>query len=177
MKKCYNLYCLEGYDIDKVDKDCGFECAKCEECSQYMQTSEELEIDGIEHIWGLKSYDDLSGSEESTLYTMNDIELCRITDKEDEHFGKYLLSVETIYTFSGETIQEQYKNTAGYLTILLTKFTEFCEENGIDTHYVPHLSFVFTNNVGGVSDYYFNSIEEAYAVFKVFVNGYKSLIE
>jgi len=63
--------------------------------------------DTYEHIWGLKSYDDLSGAE-CSFNTMNDIDIT--FNKKDKY---YSLGIETIYMFKngsqGEGEREIYK--------------------------------------------------------------------
>lgn len=52
-----------------------------------------LETDDIKFIWGVKSFDNLSGSD-ANLYTMNDIDI--VYDKKN---SEYMLGVETAYLF------------------------------------------------------------------------------
>lgn len=117
------------------------------------------EDDNIKFIWGVKSWDDLSGSD-ACLYTMNDIELDYLKDE-----NKYLLSIETIFEFE----KEGYK--LNYLKRCLRAFEEFMVENGYDTEVKPHWWDVF----GDGMNTHFNSIEDCYAMFKMLVNGYCSM--
>lgn len=120
---------------------------------------ESYEINGMKHIWGILSYDDMSGKEESSLYTMNDFD---ITYLEDEK--KYVLSVETIYEF------QNYEDKCKYLTAILMAFTKWMEDNHCDIRRSPDLYDLFE---GGVNIHtHFNSIEEAYGVFRALVAGY-----
>lgn len=182
MSNCYNYYCSSSYTDNEDDGNCGFDCSESKTCPRFVESMKEMAkvesedtYEGMEFIWGIKSYDDLS-SMECNINTMNDIELIRISDELDSHFGKYFLSIETIYDFQGEDILEKRKHAVEYLEILLAEFEKYCTEHDIDTHYVPHIFFIFNNNMGGVSDYYFDSIEEAFAVFKMFVKGYSALL-
>lgn len=110
----------------------------------------------MKFIWGVKSWDDLSGSD-VCLYTMNDIELDYLKDE-----NKYLLSIETIFDFE----KEEYK--LNYLKRCLDAFTKFMVENGYNTEMKPHWWNVF----GDGMNTHFDSIEECYGMFKLFVNGY-----
>lgn len=112
-------------------------------------------------IWGLKSYDDLSG-QKCSLLTMNDIEVIYLKDK-----NKYIVSIETIYLFDNK--QAEYN----YLKDLLDKFTEFMEQNNYDTTKDLGLYEAFTIGINTN----FDSLEDCYAAFKMNVNGYCSLGE
>ena len=115
----------------------------------------------MKHIWGLKSYDDLL-SAPCGLMTMNDIDVIYLKNE-----NKYIVSIETIYMF--EDIHGQYR----YMEYLLDKFTEFMTENNYDTTKEFGLYEVFTNGVN--INKHFDSIEECYAAFKMFVNGFCSM--
>lgn len=115
----------------------------------------------MKHIWGLKAYDDLSSSS-CGLMTMNDID---VTYLKDEH--KYVLSVETIYMFDDEN--DKYN----YMKHLLNKFTEFMEQHNYDITKEFCLYEVFTDGININTK--FDSIEDCYAAFKMFVNGFCSL--
>ena len=117
------------------------------------------DTDGMKHIWGIKSYDDLSGSSEATLWTMNDFD---ITYLEDEK--KYTLSVETIYEFSEKNGDKSYINR------ILSNFTSWMIDNGYNTNYKVSLYDLFTEGLNITS--HFDSIEQAYAVFKVIANAF-----
>lgn len=110
----------------------------------------------MKFIWGIKSWDDLSGSD-ACLHTMNDIELDYFKDK-----NKYILSIETIFEFE----KEEYK--LSYINRCLDAFTKFMVENGYNTEVKPHWWDVF----GDGMNTYFDSIEECYGMFKLLVNGY-----
>ena len=114
------------------------------------------EDESMKFIWGVKSWDDLSGSD-ACLHTMNDIELDYLKDK-----NKYILSLETIFEFENE------ESKMGYLESCLDAFTKFMIENGYNTEVKPHWWDVF----GDGMNTNFDSIEECYAMFKLLVNGY-----
>lgn len=117
------------------------------------------EIEGMKHIWGIKSYDDLTGSNESTLWTMNDFDITYL-----ENEKKYILSVETIYEFVEESGKKQY------IESIFSKFTEWMLGNGYRTDYKLSMDELFTKGLNINTD--FNSIEQAYAVFKILAKAY-----
>lgn len=120
---------------------------------------ESYQIDGMKHIWGILSYDDLSGSQEASLYTMNDFD---ITYLEDEK--KYILSVETIYEFS------EVRGDKSYIDRILSKLTNWMIDNEYATDYELSLYEVFTNGLN--INTHFDSIEQAYGVFKLLATAY-----
>lgn len=126
--------------LDKMDKKYG-------DCS--------LETDEYKFIWGIKSWDDLSGAD-ACMYTMNDIELGY-----DKHEKKYYLSIETAYIF------KNYKAECKYLQACLNAFTKYMDSNNLDTNKKPIL---FMSNLG--AEMCASTIEELYANFKILVNGY-----
>lgn len=142
IKQIYGL-CRRGYDY--------YLSKKFEE--EYI---DEYETEYVKFIWGTKSYDDLSSSD-ANLYTMNDIDLIYLKDK-----NKYAFGLETIYDFD----DEEYK--MDYLERCLDAFTNFMNENGYDTGIKPHWGDVFRNGINTE----FDSIEECYAMFRLLVHGY-----
>jgi len=121
----------------------------------------EKETEDTLFIWGVMSYDDLSGSKEANMFTMNDLDLIYHKD-----INKYSLSIETIYMF-------EENGHYGYMQSLLDEFTKFMEENNYNTSREFDLYQVFTEGISINNK--FNSIEEAYTAFKMMVNGYCSL--
>ena len=121
----------------------------------------ENETQDMLYVWGIKSWDDLTPGTQANMYTMNDLSL--IYDKDT---NKYSLSVETIYMFKENG---QY----GYMKSLLDEFTKWMEENNYNTSIEFNLHRVFTDGISINTTY--NSIEEAYAAFKMMVNGFCSL--
>ena len=115
----------------------------------------------MKHIFGICSYMDLI-STQSTLLSMNDFDVTYLKDK-----NKYILGVETMLFFDND--HGKYE----YVKWTLDKFTEFMEQNGYDTTKEFELYEVFTNGININSE--FDSIEECYAAFKMFVNGFCSL--
>lgn len=117
------------------------------------------EDDDIKFIWGIKSHDDLSSGAEANLHTMNDIDLIYVKNE-----NKYILSIETIYSFDNE----EYK--LSYLKECLKAFTEFMKANNYDISAKPFWMDVFS--YGWNMNTHFDSIEDCYAMFKLLVNGY-----
>jgi hypothetical protein len=120
---------------------------------------ESYQIDGMKHIWGILSYGDLSGSQESNLYTMNDFDLTYLEDEK-----KYILSVETIYEFS------EVRGDKSYIDRILSKFTNWMVDNKYATDYEISLHEVFTKGLN--INTHFDSIEQAYGVFKLLATAY-----
>ena len=114
-----------------------------------------LENDEIKFVWGMKSYDDLSGSE-ANLYTMNDIDI--VYDKENK---KYMLGIETAYIF------EDHEAECNYLKACLKAFTKYMDDNSIKTD-IPFTLFMNDTCISMQSE----SIEDLYTNFKIFVNGF-----
>ena len=136
------------------------------ECKKAEKFYDDFNEDGTEnstmkHIWGLKSYIDLTSSP-CGLMTMNDIDVTYLKDE-----NKYVLGVETMIFFDKKEYEYDYMKT------LLDKFTEFMIENNYDTTKEFELFEVFTNGIN--INTHFDSIEECYAAFKMFVNGFCSL--
>ena len=120
----------------------------------------------LQHIWGVTSYDDLSGKE-ANLYTMNDIDITYNRDTEE-----YMLGVETAYLFNGNTIEEKQKNECKYLKRLLDVFTQFMNSNNYDTNGLLSL-FMMQLEIPCRA----KSIEELYLNFKMFVEGFCKVCE
>lgn len=123
------------------------------------------ENSSMKFIWGLESYDDLSGCD-TNLETMNDIDLIYLKDEK-----KYILSVETAYMFNSKEVEKEYFKT------LLDKFTEWMKEQGYDTNstlnpYGDRYE-IFSGGININSK--FDAIEDAYRTFKLLVNGYLTL--
>lgn len=114
-----------------------------------------LEDDSLKHIWGVKSFDDLSGAD-CNLYTMNDIDITY--DKKEK---KYILGIETAYMF------DNYGDECNYLKDCLNAFTKYMDINNLNKNKKFHL--FFSNPVISTSA---NSIEELYTDFKIFVDGF-----
>ena len=114
--------------------------------------------DQLEFIWGIKSADDISGTE-AGLYTLNDIDISY--DKESKN---YVLGIETAYVF--ENKREECK----YLNRLLEYFTAFMEGKGYDKNYL----FDFWMGEP-TSKTVAKSIPELYTSFRLFVAGYNAL--
>ena len=114
-----------------------------------------LETDDYKFIWGVKSWDDLTGHDTS-MHTMNDIDITY-----DKKKKVYMLGIETAYLF------ETYESECEYLKDCLKAFTKYMEDNGLNKNepYRLFMSNPCTSMTAG-------SIEELYTNFKIFVNGY-----
>lgn len=119
----------------------------------------EYETETMKHIWGIKSWDDLSKSDGANLWTMNDFDLTYLKDED-----KYVMGVETIYLFK-DAIAER-----NYIIDIFTQFTKWMEENGYDTTKEPSIIDIFTYGININSK--FDSIEDAYMAFKYFAIGF-----
>lgn len=119
-----------------------------------------LETDDYKFIWGVKSWDDLSGAE-ACMYTMNDVDI--VYDKKKK---LYMLGVETAYMF------ETHADECEYLKDCLKAFTKYMDDNGLNKNepYRLLMSNPCTSMEAG-------TIEELYTNFKIFVNGCCSLWE
>lgn len=123
--------------------------------------NDEYNCDELKFIWGVKSWDDIS-SDEANLYTMNDLDI--VFDRKRK---EYILGIETIYSFA-----EGNKGEVVYLENLLDKFTEFAKENNC----LPKDGELCLCSVESVQPWRAATISELYIRFKVFVNGYKSVV-
>lgn len=128
-------------------------------CKKMRRKYSELKYNSLQFIWGVKSWDDLT-SADANLYTMNDIEI--YYDKDAE---KYVLSIETIYSF-----ENGKRGEIAYLNSLLSAFKDFMIQNDYDID-DPCGLFLF----GTMSSWRADSISELYTMFRVFVEGYNSV--
>jgi len=128
---------------------------------KYPDFKEENEYDDgyYKFIWGVKSWDDLTGKD-SCLYTVNDID---ITYNRDTKL--YYLGIETAYSFRDEN---QKRGECKYFKKLLDAFTKFMDDNG----YSKEFQYGFFCNQPPIINSSADSIEELYFNFKVFVDGY-----
>src|SRR5574344_146225 len=117
----------------------------------------EYETTTMKHIFGVVAYDDLT-SNHANLYTMNDLDLIYLKDKK-----KYILGVETIYMFKNKNGDKEYMKQ------LLDIFTKWMIDNNYKIK-SPCLWEVFT--YGWNINTEFDTIEDAYAMFKLLVGGY-----
>lgn len=121
---------------------------------------DEYETKNIKFIWGIKSWDCLSQSENANLHTMNDLDLIYVKDED-----KFILSVETIYLF-----EDGYSSEKQYIKSLLDKFTDWMISQGYNIDQPMALYEIFTE--GHNINTHFNSIEDAYNTFKIMVEGF-----
>ena len=114
-----------------------------------------LETDDFKFIWGVKSWDDLSGAD-ACMYTMNDIDLTY-----DKQKKVYMLGVETAYMFKTHAAE------CDYLRKCLDAFTKYMDDNGLqkDKPYNLFMSNPCTSMTA-------ETIEELYTNFKIFVDGF-----
>lgn len=113
--------------------------------------------DDIKFIWGVKSGDDLSGSD-ANLYTMNDIDIDIVYDKKK---SEYMLGVETAYLF------DSFEAECNYLVDCLNAFTKYMDDNGLKKNR-PYNLF-FRDHCTPTTA---KSIEELYTSFKIFVDEF-----
>jgi len=111
------------------------------------------EYEDLEFIWGVKSWDDLSGRE-ANINTMNDIDI--IYDKSK---NQYMLGVELIYDF--KNIADKIE----YLEKLLELFTEYMKKNNYNMF--EDIPLMCLCNTSFLQD----SIEDLYTSFYIYVNG------
>ena len=118
---------------------------------------DEYNCGSLKFIWGVKSWDDLTGKDTS-LFTMNDIDITY-----DRDTKMYNLSIETIFMFEGSKEEEECK----YLRHLLDKFNKYMDDNKLSKDYKTYLAMYDCFSA--------ESIEELYFKFRVFVEGYCSV--
>ena len=111
--------------------------------------------ENIKFVWGIKSWDDLSGAD-ACLYTMNDIDIIY-----DKYQKLYMLGIETAYVF------KSYESECEYLQDCLKAFTKYMDDNGLDKNR-PFMLFMSDCCTSMTAE----TIEELYTNFKIFVNGF-----
>lgn len=142
---------IDDFFEERATKKYDKECKKLDQkYGNYM-----LEDDDIKFIWGVKSWDDLSG-EDASIYTMNDIDI--IYNKKEK---KYALGIETAYMF------KNHEAECKYLQDCLKAFTQYMKDNNLSTN-EPFM--LFMNNT--CCDIKADTIEELYTNFKIFVDGF-----
>lgn len=119
--------------------------------------TDEYNCDGLKFIWGIKSWDDLTGAD-ANMWTMNDIEI-----DYDRDTKEYALSIETVYSFESGKFGE-----AEYLDRLLSEFTKFMQQNDYNMN-EPYNFWAMAS----IDTWRAKSIPELYTQFRVFVEGYK----
>lgn len=131
-----------------------------EEYQNYYYINEN-ETKDLLFIWGILSHDNIGDSKHANMFTLNDLDIIYHKDEK-----KYSLHVETIYMF-------QENGQYGYMQSLLDEFTQWMIKNNYNINRSFPLFKVFTDGISINTK--FDSIEEAYAAFKMMVNGYCSL--
>lgn len=157
--KC-SKYILRGRNMWLLDKIDDF---KTERENRYFKEMDKkygdctLETDDFKFIWGVKSWDDLTGHNVS-MYTMNYIDITY--DKKNK---VYMLGIETAYIF------ETHEAECDYLKDCLNAFTKYMDDNRLrkDKPYRLFMSDPCTSMTA-------ETIEDLYTNFKIFVNGYCS---
>ena len=114
-----------------------------------------LETDDYKFIWGVLSWDDLSGAD-ANMYTMNDIDLTY-----DKERRVYMLGVETAYLFKTHAAE------CKYLQDCLNAFTKYMDDNGLNKN-EPYMLFMSNPCTSMEAE----TIEELYTNFKIFVDGF-----
>ena len=118
-----------------------------------------LEDDDYKFIWGIKSWDDLSGSE-CNMQTMNDIDITY-----NKHKKLYYLGIETAYIF------EDKDSECKYLKNCLDAFKRFMDKNNFRTD-EPFRLFMSNPCITMSAE----TIEELYTNFRIFVAGFCEII-
>lgn len=113
----------------------------------------------LKFIWGVISHDDMTATVPS-FYSMNDLDICYNRDTK-----KYLLGLETIYSFLDTGYELQY------LEDLLAAFTKFMKDTKRKVTSADLTLLPFSMGELFIAD----SIEELYLNFKLFVRGYVDL--
>lgn len=132
-----------------------FEIRRCKILYNDYTEDDEYNCGTLKHIWGIKSYDDLSKSN-ACLYTMNDIDITY-----DRKSKLYMLRIETAYLFDDK------KHECEYLRRLLSEFTTFMNEK----EYSKETKFALSFNTPSIYTSA-ESIEELYTNFRIFVEGF-----
>lgn len=121
---------------------------------------DEYNYGDLKFIWGIKSWDDLTGKDVN-LYTMNDIDITYSRESK-----QYSLGIETAYMF------KDVSSECRYLKRLLNAFTKFMDDNGY--HKNQNYFFFFSNCSTTLTS---DNIPELYTNFRIFVEGYCKLYD
>lgn len=148
--------------LEKVEKDkCSiFDNEDDFDEDYYDDYIDEYETKSMKFIWGVKSWDDLTGAD-ACLYTMNDIDIIY-----DKNTKRYMLGIETAYLF--ETRADECR----YLKDCLEAFTKYMDDNGLNKNEPYRL---WMNNP--CTNMEAETIEELYTNFKIFVDGFCKLCQ
>ena len=121
---------------------------------------DEYNCGSLKFIWGVKSWDDLTGKD-ACIYTMNDIDITY-----DRETKTYSLSIETVYCFKDKNAE------CKYLKRLLDAFTAYMSANNLSQKY-EYMLYMSDTTIRAEAD----SIEELYVSFKIFVDGFCKVFE
>lgn len=148
-----DMYELKLVKVDK-HKQSYYDEYDCDDEDDFDPYENEM----IKFIWGVKSWDDLTGAD-ACLHTMNDIDIIY-----DKNAKMYMLGVETAYLF------KTYGDECVYLKDCLRAFTKYMDDNGLSKNepYRLWMSNPCTNMEA-------ETIEELYTNFKIFVDGFCNL--
>ena len=125
---------------------------------EYEDDFDPYETKSIKFIWGVKSWDDLTGAD-ACLHTMNDIDIIY-----DKNAKIYMLGVETAYLF------KTYGDECRYLRDCLKAFTKYMDDNGLSKN-EPYRLWMSNPCTSMEAE----TIEELYTNFKIFVDGFCNL--
>ena len=157
-----DMYELKLVKVDKEERQRGNfydeYVVEDEDFEDYEDDYDPYENEMIKFIWGVKSWDDLSGAD-ACLGTMNDIDIIY-----DKNRKVYMLGVETAYLF------KTYGDECQYLRDCLKAFTKYMDDNGLSKN-EPY-RFWMSNPCTSMEA---ESIEELYTNFKIFVDGFCNL--
>lgn len=115
-------------------------------------------LKNTEFVWGIKSGDDLCGSE-CCLWTMNDFDILYRKDTKE-----YTMGVETIYEFDNKTDERKY------IKSILDRFTAWMIDKKYDTQKMLSVYELFT--AGFNINTGFDNLEDLYATFKIYANAF-----
>lgn len=149
IKHIVNIFTSIQSDIlyKKYEKDC--------ELMDKKYGDYALEDDDFKFIWGIKSWDDLSGSD-CNIMTMNDIDVTY-----DKKTKQYVLGVETAYVFTN--IESECK----YFRKCLNAFTEYMDKTNLNKN--ESLQMWMGSPCTSLKA---DTIEELYTNFRIFVEGF-----
>ena len=143
-----------GISVDRGENECLFDKWDDE---LYLDNDfiDPYEDDNMRFIWGVKSWDDLTGAD-ACLHTMNDIDIIY-----DKNAKVYMLGVETAYLF------KTYGDECAYLRNCLNAFAKYMDDNGLSKN-EPYRLWMSNPCTSMKAE----TIEELYTNFKIFVDGF-----
>ena len=126
---------------------------------EYMTIKSDQNED-IEFVWGVRASDNDCSFEKAEMNSLNDLDIyyCKSSQK-------YSIFVETIYDFIGGRSGETQ-----YMIHMLNAFTQWMEDNNLDTNKKLSLHDIFTKGLNINSE--FDSLEQLYSTLKFLVAGF-----